>query len=183
MKLTSWLIGMHRDESKSAHDQLFFALNKDKQDWSSREGNRLVQFVELQGRIIARVNQKPLMIPCIPHELMLKPGMALQLSIRVMRNKTSTSPPYNYRPMSRAEIHDGLVARLEQKGFTVTSLDMTDGDTVWFKGVNGKRVLNPSVDTVIQGSVHDIKAFANAWYHGIGRRRTYGFGMIREKLL
>ena len=36
-----------------------------------------------------------------------------------------------------------------------------------------------TMDIEFSGTVHDLREFESAWLYGIGRDKTYGFGMIR----
>ena len=75
------------------------------------------------------------------------------------------------------EMQDSIPAWLERMGCTGTVALVRQGV------VRMARPL-PSVEAwTLQGTVTvlDAERFMQAWTYGIGRLRTYGFGMIREQ--
>lgn len=181
MNLKSWLIAIPQ-QGNTAHMQLFTKLKADKQDWSSREGNRLVQFVVINGIIIARVNQMPIEIPSVEYKIEVKNKQKVKLVIRWMRNNNKRKPPYTVTPQSDEKIMQSVSESLQQNGVNVESIDVVDV-TPEIMFAKNKYIKLPAVDVGVIGEIQDVNKFAQAWYRGLGRYKTYGFGMIREKLL
>ena len=84
---------------------------------------------------------------------------------------------FKSRPKSDEEMQASIPAWLERMGCTGQVQMVPYGKVMGIANM-------PSVEAwSLQGQVTVVDAdrFMHAWAYGIGRLRTYGFGMIREK--
>ncbi|HFG7030432.1 TPA: type I-E CRISPR-associated protein Cas6/Cse3/CasE [Acinetobacter baumannii] len=160
---------------------------------TSSKNHRMVQFVELEDYIFARLNDAPTSLRSKKLALNIKEKEKVQIVVNfpgVFEARTSKDQngkeiflPRKY--LSNSEKLEYAKNILECKGgVLLESIALTENDnrTVHFRK-RGKSISLLSYEVRVIASVKDIKLFKNAFYNGLGKRKTWGFGMLRvEKL-
>lgn len=90
--------------------------------------------------------------------------------------KPKYAESHKYTRLTDDEIPKYATKLLEKAGLDIQELKFTDGGYHLISG-RGKSI--KSVDIHFTVKVHDLAQFEQAWFNGIGRNKTYGFGMIR----
>lgn len=89
-----------------------------------------------------------------------------------------SSESHKYIRMTDDDLIEYVPKLLEKAGLKVGELKITESPlpkiTMKKRGFYYK-----PVDISFSAEIIDITAFSKAWYEGIGRTKTYGFGMIR----
>lgn len=183
--VNAWLAALPV-RGKSAHHQLFTALKRDGQDWSESSHVRKVQFTVTHGHIVARMNQQPSSIPCKPVSLAVNSGDTFQIQVRIAGQMPSRTFQGGRKEKARdytPEEMDTHVRKMLERLGEVSDFSLIPGDSTPIH--KGTRILTTVTAWELSAKIviADESAFAAAWSQGLGRFKTYGFGMIREKKL
>lgn len=90
--------------------------------------------------------------------------------------KPKYSQQVKYHRLLDEEIPEYATRLLNTAGLEIQQLKFNDGSDF---AVSGRNKAIRSVDIHFDAKIVDIDAFKNAWFNGIGRNKTYGFGMLR----
>lgn len=185
-----------------AHDGLFDILIKDsliengsdnkrlaENKWiTTSENQRKVQFVEFDDYIFAR-------LACKPYSLQYKEinfSLSTNDLVEVVINFPAVYEKYSYtnndgekvtlprKFLSDLEKIEYATKRLSDVGikFNDVSLTSNDNRTAYFRK-NKKIISLLSYEVRVIATVTNVELLHNAYMSGIGRRKTWGFGMLR----
>lgn len=188
--LSNWLVQfkMNTDNKKSAHQVLFKNLSSldDKTKWLSNEyENRVVQFVSYPGQVIARLNKEPLHIICQKIEtnfalnqevkIVVKLCGSLERKKKVIDNHVIQIEGKILNTDERINLAKHL---LNKAGLEVSGLAIQDTDNIRFYK-HHRLIQLKTFEAFATCSIRDLESFVQAWNIGIGKRRTWGCGMLR----
>lgn len=155
---------------------------------------RKVQFVELDNYIYARLNSKPDTLHFKESSFELKPLDQVQIVVnfpavyeRRRSFKKNENGEYEVLPrkyLSDIEKLEYATRMLSNTGIEFDHIEFTDNDnrTIYFRK-NKQTLTLLSYEVRIVATVVDPQLLLTAYQNGIGRRKTWGFGMLRiEKL-
>lgn len=156
--------------------------------------DRKVQFVELDDYIFARLNCKPNTLHYKESTFELKPLDQIEIVVNfpaVYERRRSTKPNESgvYEMLPRKYLSD--IEKLEYAtrmlspiGIEFDQVQFTENENrnIYFRK-NKQTLTLLSYEVRVTATVTDPKLLLTAFQNGVGRRKTWGFGMLRiEKL-
>lgn len=107
-----------------------------------------------------------------PDRASFEEGQSLDWQVRLALWRDDTSPTHNIARDAEARI----VALLESAGVVVDDLSFSTGLAMGQKQAHGIRL--PVADVQARVRIVDAARARDAWIHGLGRGRRFGFGML-----
>lgn len=96
--------------------------------------------------------------------------------IKEKNRKPKHSEAFQYKILSDDEVVSYATDVLQRAGLEAKDLKVFDGR---FYLVTGRNKALKSAEIRFRAKVIDVKALENAWFVGVGRNKTYGFGTLR----
>lgn len=90
--------------------------------------------------------------------------------------KPKYSESHKYVRLADEELPEYANKLLQKSGLIVDEMKFTDNG---YRLISGRNKSLKAVDVHFKATVQDLTLFEKAWFGGIGRNKTYGFGMIR----
>lgn len=90
--------------------------------------------------------------------------------------KPKYSETHKYMRLTDEELPDYANKLLQKSGLDVLEMKFSDNG---YRLISGRNKSLKAVDVHFKATIQDITQFEQAWFNGIGRNKTYGFGMIR----
>lgn len=155
---------------------------------TTAQNERKVQFVELEDYIFARLACKPNTLQFKLIHFTLKQNDQVEIVI----NFPAVLEQYKYKNdlgeqltlprkyLSVVEKIQYATRKLSEIGITFDQVDLTDNDnrTIYFRK-NNKTISLLSYEVRVIANVVEPQLLLQAYNNGIGRRKTWGFGMLR----
>lgn len=187
---SNWLVQfkMNSDNKKSAHNVLFKNLSSldDSTKWlSNAPDNRIVQFVSYPGQVIARLNKEPLHVICHKIDNTFNEGAEIKIAVKLCGSLERKKKLVN----NAAVMLEGKILNDDEKlslansllkraGLDVLGVAINDTENIkFFK--NNRQVQIKTFEAFATCKILDLHSFINAWNTGVGKRRTWGCGMLR----
>lgn len=165
---------------------------------SNPERNRIVFYSNGQfivARCSAPINST--LLPLIDENLNVEKGSRIKAIVTLNRDRQimcskdervafiekhgrlpKSSENHKYIRMSDIQVAEYAPIILERAGLRIIDLKVSPSPIT--KISMTKRGLHyKPVDVSFEAEIMDLEAFSKAWYEGVGRTKTYGFGMIR----
>jgi hypothetical protein len=188
-----WLVrfGIDSDnQHKSAHEILFKNLNSldDKTKWLSNSSDqRVVQFVAYPEHVIARLNKEPRHVICLKVQKTFSTDQEIELAVKLCGSLEKKKKIIG----TEVKVSNGRILTDDEKlefaeniliksGLNVLGLAIQDSENIKF--VKNKRIVQiKTFEVHAKCKIIDLDKFVEAWNIGIGKRRTWGCGMLRVR--
>lgn len=190
--ICNWLVQfkMNSEQKKSAHQVLFKNLNSLDNDtqWLSKScEQRIVQFVAFPDMVIARLNKEPNHIVCQKLEKTFTIGQEIELTVKLCgsleRKKKKGQDGVTVlegKILNDEERHEFTKQILSRAGLEIIGLVIQETDNIKF--FKNKRVVQiKTFEAYAKCKIVNLESFSTAWNLGVGKRRTWGCGMLRVK--
>lgn len=190
--ICNWLVQfkMNSEQKKSAHQVLFKNLNSldDNTQWLSNScEQRIVQFVAFPDMVIARLNKEPKHIICQKIEKTFTLEQEIELTVKLcgsLERKKKTGQDgitvLEGKILNEEERHELAKQILLRAGLEIIGLVTQETDNIKF--FKNKRVVQiKTFEAYAKCRIVNLESFSAAWYAGVGKRRTWGCGMLRVK--
>lgn len=201
MKITAYNLMLSNTKKKrDLHNTLFQALETfNNTDFipGNPENNKII-FAHSKGQIHTRSKVKPTNLPSaeeiIDIEIDKKITAKVTLSnykqcafssaeIQNFVDKNGRLPKYSeshaYKTLNTNEFETYVIYLLTRAGLKDISLKQIRRHPLSSFLFEKRNISFPAYDVYFTASIQELDAFQNAWLNGIGRAKTYGFGMIQ----
>lgn len=189
MKITTWISAIRTDNPNTHYAALKALQDTGQEDWwTAQEGEkRRIQLYRQHHKdplIVLRFNVEPpadFNAKKVEYEVhkgdkvkvaVLLPGLHQN---RIEDATTGEGRLY----MTSSERLAAMQRFATRMGIESSSLKHEQRSPIYVKPSKGKKVVKPSFEAFIEGVIVDEAAFADAVLYGIGRSKTFGFGLIR----
>lgn len=106
----------------------------------------------------------------------------LESFIAQHNRKPKYSETHPYRFLNDEEFTEYYVKLFEKNGMHITRHFSAPNPAGSLKMEKAKKYLRAN-DITFEAKILDVELFKNAWLNGIGRSKTYGFGLIRAQVV
>lgn len=115
------------------------------------------------------------------------PGQRIVLSLELMvENRVVVDGKQTVVPATEKSAQDLTTSLFSKNGFKVHNIHQ-EGEMSLFKidkpGKSNKLFYLPAINYLVDVEVEEVGLAERAWINGIGRKRIFGFGMLRELAL
>ncbi|WP_436659651.1 hypothetical protein [Acinetobacter sp. P1(2025)] len=187
-----------RKTSSDLHTKVFDTLRNAGIAEFSKEGGQKIIFASKEERIVARVACELPSVKTIREELDVAKGSRIKFLLTLPTEVVRAYPSERNREFMRLnnrmpsyreshttvfyeadspEYKEYVLGLLGRNGLTDISIDSLLYHAPVY--VSKKNRVVHCCDVVATATISDFEVFSTAWFNGVGRLKTYGFGMIR----
>lgn len=102
--------------------------------------------------------------------------------IATHNRKPRSSESHPYRFLNDEEFTEYFISLFAKNGMELIRHFSNPNPVGTFKMAKAKKYFRAN-DVSFQAKITDLELFKNAWFNGIGRAKTYGFGLIRAQVV